>query len=267
MRFSKTTTAFLLLMLFISVSGAEMLRIGDATGGAPMDAVRVAALDMAKDLPDAEITIVRMKADKALAELQAGNLEIVFAEHRFVPASFSGMRKSWAAEALAFYVDAVNPLRELTLKELRTIWQTDHPVWRPYNGMPSDIHRIAVSQGNDLRLEEIFIGSTLKSSKNIFRTSSLRTAFIYLSPASLICGGYRPERATALIALKVNGVAPTFASIAEGKYPLSLRYELLTSAGNSSDLCKKFIRKLDEHKNYQLMLDSNLLPPASAAGK
>ena len=267
MKFKRIIFSILLLILTIPLYGAEKLRIGDATGGAPMEAVRLTALDLAKLFPDAEITIVRMKFDKAFAELQTGDLDIVFAEHRFIPASFNGVRKNWAAEALAFYVDAVNPLRELSLKELRTIWQAGNPVWRPYNGMPADIHRIAVSQGNDLRLEEIFIGTSDKSSKNIFRTSSLETAFLYLSPAALICGSYRPERATALIALKIDGVSPTFASVANGKYPLSLRYELLTSAGNGSDLCKKFIQKLDEYKNYQAMLNSNLLPPASAAGK
>lgn len=208
--------------------GVEGLRIGDATGGSELSALRSALFELSRKTAEHanEYSFRRMVPGPAIAKLQNGEVDIIVIEKRDIPAEFNGVRKDFAAEALVLYSGMGNPLESLTTAQLKEIWQAARPEWKKYNGEFNDIHRLGLTMKGGGFTEARFLGGTLKS-EGVYRSGSIQRAWLFCSPAALLCAPLVPERPGNIKIIRVNGVFPTTDNIISGKYPLNLRYELL----------------------------------------
>ena len=175
--------------------GRDGLQIGDATGGTGLSALRSALFELSR-------------------------------KKRDIPQTFSGRRMDFAAEALVLYSGMGNPLGSLTIAQLKEIWQTPRPEWRKYNGEANEIHRLGLTMNGGGFTEARFLGGTLKR-EGVYRSGAIQRAWLFCTPAALLCGPAVAERPGNIKIINVNGVFPSKENILSGKYPLNLRYELL----------------------------------------
>ena len=208
--------------------GSDGLQIGDATGGAGLSVLRSALFELSRKAatPSGEFAMRRMTPENALKALAAGDVDIIIIEKRDIPKTFSGHRVDFAAEALVLYTGTGNPLESLTVAQLKEIWQTSRPEWRKYNGEFNEIHRLGLTMNGGGFTEARFLGGTLKR-EGIYRSGAIRRAWLFCTPAALLCGPAVTERPGNVKIIKVNGVFPAKENILSGKYPFNLRYELL----------------------------------------
>ena len=208
--------------------GRDGLQIGDATGGTGLSALRSALFELSrKDAGrSSEFAMRRMVPANALKALADGDVDIVVIEKRDIPQTFSGRRMDFAAEALVLYSGTGNPLGSLTIAQLKEIWQTPRPEWRKYNGEANEIHRLGLTMNGGGFTEARFLGGTLKR-EGVYRSGAIQRAWLFCTPAALLCGPAVAERPGNIKIINVNGIFPSKENILSGKYPLNLRYELL----------------------------------------
>lgn len=266
-RFTLYPLLVLLTLSALPVKGSD-LRIGDASGGSALTPLRQALLKLAKDAgaKASEFSITRLTPQQALEKLNAGELELIIMESRDIPENSKNLsRTPFAAEALVCYTGRGNPLQSLSIRQLKEIWTSDRPVWRPYNGEFNDIHRIGLDFHHGGFVEARFLGGKLRTA-GVFRVKDIRRAWLFCSPSALLCAPWASELPADLTAIAIDGVKPTPETIISGKYPLNLRYELITLKKTFS-AADKFV-KLIISPEYSVMLqDSFLLPIPSKGGK
>lgn len=238
------TAAMFAAVYSYSYAGETGLRIGDATGGSDLSALRSALFELSrkKEFNGREFSIKKMDAPSAVRSLQRGEIDIAVMETRDIPARFTGTRRRFAAEALVLYSGAGNPLKSLTPAQLKEIWSDERPAWKKYNGEFNDIHRQGLTMRGGGFVEARFLGGTLRSA-GVYRSGSISRAWLFCSPAALLCAPLVTERPGNIVIIRVNGVFPTRENILSGKYPLNLRYEMLCNNERKAEI-KAFFQLL-----------------------
>ena len=112
-------------------------------------------------------------------------------------------------------------------------------------------------------VEARFLGGKLRST-GVFRTKDIRRAWLFCSPSALLCAPWTSELPPDLKTIAIDGVVPSPETIISGKYPLNLRYELVTLKKVSPE-ADKFI-KLITSPEYSAMLQENALLPIAPQG-
>lgn len=247
--------------------GASGLRIGDATGGSESSALRSALFELSRRPQEHqnEYSFRRMTPETAIAKLLNGEVDIIVIEKRDIPAKFNGIRIDFTAEALVLYSGMGNPLESLTIPQLKEIWQAERPAWKKYNGEFNDIHRLGLTMKGGGFTEARFLGGTLKR-EGIYRSGSIQRAWLFCSPAALLCAPATAERPGNIKIIRVNGVFPTRENIISGKYPLNLRYELLFRK-EKSHRAEAFLQLLATPEYAAKIRESGLILNFTGEGK
>ena len=217
-----------------AIAADNSLRIGDASGGGSLHYLRRAWFSLSQDkrFRDGEFSFTAFTPQEALKKLAAKEVDLIILETRDVPADFAGKRQMFAAEALVCYTGFGNPLTTLSFKQLKEIWSKDKPVWEKYNGQFNTIHRIGLTVERGGFVEARFLGEPLRS-EGIFRCKDIKRAWLFCNPSALLCAPFAADVPGTVSPLPIDGAAPTENNIISGKYPLNLRYEILTSGKNT----------------------------------
>ena len=247
------------LLAVAADSNDPALLIGDASGGSALIPLRQALLAVSREnrFAGREFAIIRMTPEEALKKFNNNELELIIMETRDIPSDFNGVRRKFAAEALVCYTAVGNPLRSISLRQLKEIWQAEQPEWKKYNGEFNTITRQGLTLSAGGFVEARFLGGVLRS-EGVFRSKDISRAFLFCTPSSLLCAPYVEKCGTGIIKLAVDNVAPNAENIASGSYPLNLRYEIL-SKQQISAAAFRFLELLDSPEYSSMIRESGLI--------
>ena len=225
----KKICAIALLSIAVTAFGGELprLQIGNAANGAPVNVLQYEAMKLAFS-GEYQVAMQHLPPSGAIAALRDKTVDILILDTRFLPENRSGLRiYPYAAEALCLYINPGNPVGSLTKAEVIQILTAAQPRWRDYNGTADDIQRIMLKSGSaGATLVNRVLGS-LDLAAGIFRVSTPAQMFAFLNPAAVGAGPFQPERSAGIIAVPVNDIAPTTATVTNGTYPLTVQYALV----------------------------------------
>ncbi len=258
--FAALSAALLLLSAF--PAAAEKLRIADAVPGGDT-AVRQLALSEGLADPALEISVRRVEPEEALRQLAAGETDLALLERSRIPAEFRGGRRVYAVEALAFYLNANNPVAGFSRAELETLFRAARPAWSDYTPEKlTDVQRFAVRPGRPDadRFERLFFADGARHT-GIFELGSASEVLLIVAANPEAVGAvlYRPEAPVSIRVAAVDGVVPTLRGVTEGSYPLSFFREALTAAEPEA-ATRKFLEKLRSAAFYELLYEAGSLP-------
>ncbi|MFA6541676.1 MAG: phosphate ABC transporter substrate-binding protein [Bacteroidota bacterium] len=144
-------------------------------------------------------------------------------------------------DGLSIYLHPDNPVKSLTLDQLKNIFTGAIADWSEVGGFHAPIHVYSrePSSGTFLFFEEhVLFGSPYAKQRIAVATTSQMTSAVESDSLGIGYGGV--AYGTNVIHLRINGVAPTPANIKNGTYPIS-RYLYLYTAEPPSGNIKKFI--------------------------
>lgn len=256
-RFRRLAAGLLAVLCAGGAAGAD-LRILDATGSG-LTPLREGALQYSLG-GGGSVTVNRLTPDWAIEKLLAGDADLAVLEEKAIPADFNGLRRRFAVEALAVYVNSANSLRKISAADLRQVLAEDQPTWRRLNDDPAQIHRYSVKpEGSGSRLAAEIFGRAL--SPAVFKVGSAREAVLLTAsdPAGLAAVRFLPEPPAGAVALAVDGVLPLIKTIKDGSYPLRQIYWVIVRPG-AGPAAASFLRYMAGNGFYDLLLDDGLFP-------
>ena len=151
-----------------------------------------------------------------------------------------GLTFAVAKEALSVYVHPENPIQDLTLQQLKSIFTGKIKNWSAVGGWDAPIFVITRSPNSGTYFyfrEHILNEEPYSSAARIFPSTQSIVEAVSRSPYAIGYGGvaYGPS-----LHCRVNGVAPTYATIIDDSYPIT-RYLYLVTASSPKGATKDFI--------------------------
>lgn len=200
--------------------GAEKLRIVDATGS-DGGAITAALLKLAAGRPDIEVSLQRLDAEIAWEKFEAGDFDVMLVNGSDLPEKHRGRALRYAVGACIACVSAQNPLRNISLGDLRMLLDVPRPRWELVGGSVSEIHRCGVA-GRDGQLIGADMLKLPARAREMLLLATMKEAMILAGddPEALIWGPFTQDMPLSVVALAVDGIAPTRANIRSGRYPL-----------------------------------------------
>ena len=240
--------------------GAEKLRIADATSGGGDAVAGIILQRFAGERSDVEVSLIRSNADDALEKLEAGDFDVVLVDGGSLPPKFRARAFRYSIAAYIACVSVKNPLRRISVKELRMLLDAPRPKWELVGGSMSDIHRCGVADRNG---QPVGVG-ILKiepRAREMLMLSSMKEAIMLAGgdPAALIWGPFTDGMPLAVVALEVDGVAPTRANIRGGRYPLCVSRFAVSSAAPGK-AAREFLALLRSGEFAQLVEEDGEVP-------
>lgn len=241
-----------LSLIFPLLRGGE-LYLADATGGAPLEAVFQASVNLAM-ADKLTVNMIRKLPEEALAALDSGKFDGVIIDSRFVP-----KRKTilLAAEALALYISAANPGAKISKIDVQEILSAPRPNWKNYNRLDFDIQRIVMKPLTPAGTLTRRIFGNKVLAEEIFSVDSYSSGFAFINTASVFFAQYIPQAPVEVKCMPVNGVMPTSADIISGKYPLTVKYVIAYREKSSG--MEILLNELCKEKYRRQMIDSGLI--------
>lgn len=144
-------------------------------------------------------------------------------------------------DGLSIYLHPDNPVKNLTLDQLKDIFTGAVTDWSEVGGVHAPIHVYSrePSSGTYLFFEEhVLFGSAYSKHRTVVATTSQMTSAVESDSLGIGYGGV--AYGTDVIHLRINGVSPTPVNIKNGTYPIS-RYLYLYTAEPPQGNIKKFI--------------------------
>lgn len=240
------------LLLFAATASADVLRIGDATNGAPLRQIQFHAMELALS-GGHDISMKRFAPSDAVNALKKNAIDLLIIEKRFLKDIPSGFQQfPYAAEALCLYVHSDNPVGSISPQEITDILTSVRPRWNSYTRLSSaDIQRIMLKPGTSgIKLLRRSFGELIPD-REIMQVSNIEGLFIFINnPAALGFAPFYPDYPREIALLPVNNIAPSTQTLKTGTYPLTRQYVLLC-AGQPSGILLRFIntlRSLDERR-------------------
>ena len=255
----RSIVAALCILASVCAAGEAALRIGDASNGAPLEEIQQYALKLALS-GKGEVGMRRILPSGAVAALKRGDFDVIVLDGRFAPAADSELTvRPYAAEALCVYVHPGNAAGSLTRKEVLEILTAPRPVWSKYSPASADIQRIALKndQPGGALIYRMF--GERNYAPEVFRVGTLAQLFMFLNASSAGFAPFLAERPAEVIALPIEDVAPSTATVVSGRYPLTIRY-LIVTGKRTSPLLTEFLDGIFSQESRKRLLDSGLLP-------
>ena len=253
---------FIAVTLFAALLsvGAEKLRIADATNGGGDAVAGIILQRFAVERSDVEVSLIRSNAEDALEKLEAGDFDIVLVNGGDLPPKFRARAFRYAVAAYIACVSVKNPLRRISVKELRMLLDAPRPKWELVGGSASDIHRCGISDRSG-RLIGAGILKLGPRARGMLMLDSMKEAILIAGgdPAALIWGPFTDGLPLAVVALEVDGVAPTRANIRGGRYPLCVSRFAVSSAAPGK-AAREFLALLRSGEFAQLVEEDGELP-------
>ena len=251
-------TAFVLVFALLS-AGAEKLRIADATGS-DGGAIPAALLKLFAGHPELEISCFKLDAESALEKFDAGDLDVVLLNGCDLPHDRRKTAFRYATGAYIAVVSIKNPLRKISVGDLRMIVDAPRAQWELVGGSASTIHRYGVCSRDGKLVGAAMLKLDLRA-REITAFSSMSEAVLLAEndPEALVWGPFMSELPMTVVALEVEGVPPTRANIRSGAYPFSVSRFALSSA-EPGRAAREFLALLRSGEFAQLLEDDGEIP-------
>ena len=175
-----------------------------------------------------------------------------------------------AKDGLAIIVHPSNPVKTLTLEQLRGIYAADYTNWKDVGGPDARIHITSREEGSGTRsaFEEMVMGDRRITSKAIVQDSNGAVRqFISDDPFSigfislgLVEIGERP-----VSALSIDDVAPTRMNVLNGYYTL-FRSFLFVATEKPAGHVMDFIEYIRSPEGQRILSDEGLIPEFGTHG-
>lgn len=262
----KRLLTVLALVSALFLRGAELLRIADATGS-DGSAITALLLKLAAERPGLEVSMRRIDAEFAFEKFDAGDFDVVLVNGGDLPEARRKLAFRYAIRAYVAVVSVKNPLRSVSVKDLRLLVDTPRPKWELVGGPASDIHRICVvGRGGSpvgaklLKLDPV--------AREMLPVSTMGEALMLAEndPAALVWGLFMPELPLSVVALEVDGASPSRANIRTGRYPLCVsRFAVGPAAPGGAE--KAFLARLRTGEFAGLVEEDGEIPELPEPGK
>jgi phosphate transport system substrate-binding protein len=220
---------------------------------------------------NAKVTVRASSTVGALEAVAAGRHDLVATARAANPAEASELDLRFtpvAWEALAVIVNPKNPVKSLTLEQLRDLMAGKHPTWSGLGGGPGVVNLYAVaapSDGVEWSLRRLLFGRgsvNIASKRWYLNTQQLEEA-IALDPNGIgvtllsnVSGNPRVRP------LAIDGVVPSIATMRDGSYPLVTEVYIVGrpsgAAFAKTQQAKDFIR--NDPAMQQAMRAKQMLP-------
>jgi phosphate transport system substrate-binding protein len=187
-------------------------------------------------------------AQQGAADLGASSRELVKKEKELqeIPIAYDG---------IAIIVNKVNPLKNLSLEQIRQIFQSKITDWRAFGLTPHPIHVITREEGSGTRaaFEKMLMGKHAEISPEALVQDSNGSVreIVANDPYSIgfISMGLVEPRVKALA---VDGVPPTRETVKNGKYKLVRRF-LLVARELKPGPCQNFVNYILSPEGQSLL--------------
>ena len=211
------------------VSGAEKLRIADATGSGMAAFSRIVFGFATQN--DVEIAYHRLEVATALEKLSLGETDLVLLRKEDLPKDFSGAETVCAYRVLVAVVNMRNPLRGITRNHLKRLLSEPRPRWDFKGGSGAEVRRVALKgrDGGPLGFGQLGLFKTAPGILALERPEQL-WLFVGANVEALAVLPFARELPEGLTALKIDGAAPTLNNIRSGRYPLTEVFCAVTAA-------------------------------------
>ena len=261
----KRLTLALLSLCALCLGAAEKLRITDSTGGEGRAILRLAAeLGLQHGW---EISIHSLDASAALDKLDAGETDLVLVNGSDLPDGRHAASRRYSTAAYIAVVNRKNPLRRMGAADLKMIFGVPRPKWELVGGSAADIHRLAVRARNERFIGEKILDLTMPL-KGVFILDTAEEAFTLAEndPEVLFWSTFATELPTELVAVEVDGIAPTRSNIRSGRYPFCVpRFAVFPAAPTAA--AREFLRMLGSGEFAKMLEDDGELAELPAAPK
>lgn len=222
------------------VESARFTLVADTSTAPLLDELVAAYL---RDRPQVTIQVERAaNAAQALAMLQAGQSDL--ASLSFLPDGEKAAGELWylpfARDSIVMITDSGNPIGDLTLLQLRGIFQGQTLFWSELGGAELEVLPVSREAGSGTRssFESLVMGGRDVTTTAVVMPSS-RAVVEYVSstPGAIgyVSSGWL---APGMNLLAVEGVTPSPTAIEEGRYPLARPFFLAARAEPNGGLAE-----------------------------
>ena len=247
-------------------SGTQKLQVsGSSTVGPLLSEI---AKRYEKKHPDVRIEIQTGGSSRGIADAGGGIVDIGMSSRDLKDSEKAG-RTQWpiAMDGVCFIVHAKNPVKTLTLKQLKGIFTGKVTRWNQVGGPDSEITVINRNAGRSeldlvtdfFEIEPEQIQTDLFAGENqqgIKMVANDVNAITYMSVGT---SEYESQHGSPIRLLPLDGVEDTVANVGAGKFPLA-RPLILVTDSRPSALAKNFIRFAQSTSVHDLVEGLSYVP-------
>ena len=209
-----------------------------------------------------KLSVRSVSAKEALRDLKAGKADAIVLEEKDIPQNTPFEKHIFALRAVAVYVNANNTCTGLSRQELTQLLALARPTWKKITGNRVDIHLYGLSEKADGYglFSRLVLKPDFQIRSPVFRTASTNNV-IRLCAGNPVAMGIALFSANAnemVRPLAIDGVAPTFENLGQGKYPLMVTYVLLVPAEKKPEI-KQLIESFKTPRFLELLESSGML--------
>jgi phosphate transport system substrate-binding protein len=240
------TAVITVLFLFISLLSASCGRseanviVAGSTSVQPY--AEILAEEYALLYPDSGIDVQGGGSSAGITAAESGTADIGMSSRNLKESEMSLWHIEIARDGLSIIIHPDNPVKNLTLEQVRGIYTGNRINWSAVGGNDAKIHLIAREEGSGTRgaFEDLVMGSEFITPKAIVQNSNGSVRQLISGDKysiGFISLGLVNENVKAV---SLDGAAPTSENVLNYSYPL-FRSFIFVSAGEPEGLTKQFI--------------------------
>jgi len=212
--------------------------------------------------PDSEIDVLGGGSSAGIQAVESGTADIGMSSRALKDSEKGLWSVEIAKDGLAIIVHPRNPLTDLSIEQLRSIYAGDITNWKDVGGEDAKIHTITREEGSGTRsaFEDLVMEGERITPKAIVQDSNG-------SVRQLIAGDRNSIGFISLglvddtvKAVGLGGVAPTWDNIINGSYSL-FRPFLYVAGEEPAGEAGRFIEFTLSAEGQKLLIDEGLIPP------
>ncbi len=272
--------ALLLISFFISACGQQentspssttsdhlsgKLNITGSSTIAPVAAELAKTLE--EENPKLRINVQTGGSSRGLADVRQGISDIGMVSRKLKNNETDVQSYLLAQDGIGIIVHQSNPIKELTMEQIKSIYLGKITNWKNLNGPDKKITVIHKAEGrstlevflhffklkNTQIKPDIIIGDNEQGVKLVSR-NPYAIAYVSIGTAE-----YNMHAGTTIKTLPLNGIEATTAKLASGEFPLSRELNLITK-GTPSPLAQAFIDYSKTDKAIKIIKDFGFVP-------
>ena len=179
------------------------------------------------------------RADIAAASRPLSSSEVAALYERF---DTLGLRYLVAQDALSVYLNQANPIHDLSLEQLRGIFDGSISDWSELGGAPKEVVVVVrpPSSGTHRFFRDHVLGGAPYSPRAVSAPTTRGVLTVTLKDPGAIGYGGLAYQLDGVRHVSIEGVAPTPETVGQGRYPLA-RYLAFYTTRPATGLSRRFI--------------------------
>ncbi len=209
-----------------------------------------------------KISVRKVSAAEAVAALKQKKATAVVLESQDIPKDFPFEKHPFAVLAAAVYVNANNTCTNLSRQELVELLTSPRPSWKSITGNRVDIHIYGLSpKAQGYGVFSRLLKKEMQIKSPVYRTGSTNNVIQLCggNPVALGIALFSPEGNEMSRPIAIDGVAPTFENLGQGRYPLMTTHVLVYPKENLPEI-KELLDSFKTPVFLDLLNQSNMLP-------